>query len=186
MSDERWAGRPGPITPVASIGEHVLIRRLRGYHLYRILYREGLPLSNTLTVNFGAIAAGATLASQSLQVPLELNDLQLGQFRMRVLEDIRLTIWQPRSVGRFQVKNVISNVTPFTEINDPCGHVTEIFVYEDEWPFVDVNNPTGYNLALARAQFYGFRYGLDKIGEYTEESLAGIAQPYTAVVGEGY
>lgn len=183
---ERWAAKPGPITPVAGVGEHILVRRVKNYYMYRVLYREGLPPSAPLMRDFGAVAAAATTAGVSLQTPLEMDDFHLGQFRVKVLEDIRLTIWQPRSIGRFQTKNIISQITKFTEIVDPCGHMTELFTFEDEWPFVDINNPTDYNLAVSRVLFYGFKYVLDKVGEYTEAQLPGISQPYTAVIGEGY
>ena len=87
MSDERWAGRPGPITPAAGIGENILLRRLKKYFLYRVLFREGLPPGAALVRDFGAIGAGVTVAQQSLQAQLELTEDQIGQFRFFPLDD---------------------------------------------------------------------------------------------------
>lgn len=184
MSDELFYARPGPITPVAGIGQNILVWRLKHYELFRVQFREGLPPSEPLMRDFGAIAAGATSAGNSLQAELEMPDFQLGQFRVYPLEDLRVTIWLPRSVGRYQVKNTVAQVTAFTPIYDPCLHTTEFFTFEDTWPYLDVMNPRALGYTLTRVVFYGFKYVLERIGTF--EEITQVSLPYAAVVSEGY
>ena len=184
MSDELYAARPGPITPIAHIGQNILVYKTKHYELFRVLYREGIPPSTPLMRDFGAIAAGATLAGQSMQAELEMPDNQLGQFRIQCLDDLRVTIWQPRSLGRFQNKNIVAQVTAFTTIMDQCSHTTEFTVFEDTWPFFDVMNPRIVATIQARVIMWGFKYVLDRI-EICDE-ISKVSLPYAAVVSEGY
>ena len=184
MSEELYAARPGPITPVAHIGQNILVYKTKHYELFRVLYREGIPPSTPLMRDFGAIAAGATSAGNSMQAELEMPDFQLGQFRIQCLDDLRVTIWQPRAVGRFQSKNIVAQVTAYTTIYDPCSHITEFTVFEDTWPFFDVMNPRAVATIQARVIMWGFKYVLDRIQICDE--LKDVSQPYAAVVSEGY
>jgi hypothetical protein len=181
---ELYSARPGPITPIAGIGQNILVYKQKKYFLYNVVYREGLPYSAPLMMNFGAIAAGATLAGQSLQNILEMPDNQIGQFRMQVLDDVQVTLWEPRSNGRFQLKNNIAQVSAYTALQDSCGHTTEFFVHEATWPFVDITNPRVAATVTARIAFYGFKYVVEQISEV--DNLNDISRPYTAVVSEGY
>lgn len=184
MSDELYYARPGPIVPLANIGQNVLIRRLNAYHLYRIRFREGVPPSAPLMNDFGAIAAGATLLGITLQPVLEMPEYQLGHFRMRVIEDIEIALLEPRAVARFDLRNVIAEVSAFTTIYDPCSHTTEFCVYEDTWPFANVTNPSDYALVVSRVVFWGFKYVLDFI--QSSDNIEAINQPYSAIVSEGW
>jgi hypothetical protein len=181
MPQENYPGRPGAITPVAQIGENIVVFRLDRYYLYRVLMREGLlPMLR----DFGALAAGATLLDQSLQVPLEMDDNHLAQYRWFVQDDIRVTLKQPRATSRFGTKQVISQVSLFTSLVDPCGHLSEFFSYEDEYPFCDITNPSAYALSQTRLVFYGFKYRLQELRNVAD--ISQITVPYTAVVGQAF
>lgn len=186
MPQENYPGRPGPITPVAQIGENIVVFRLDRYYLYRVLMREGILPSSTMMRDFGAIgAAPAVLLDQSLQVPLEMDDNHLAQLRWFVQDDIRVTLKQPRATSRFGTKQVISQATLFTPLVDPCGHLSEFFSFEDEYPFCDIANPTPYALSQTRLVFYGFKYRLEEIKSYASISQI-TGTNYTAVVGQAF
>lgn len=182
-SQEMYPGRPGPITPVANIGDNLAVLRRDATYLFRVLFREGLPPSIGLIRDFGALAIGAGLNDQSLQAQLEMPDSELGQFRMFVLDDFRITVKQVRAIGRFAAKNVVATISQWSHQIDPCDHLTEFFVYKDEWPWFDVLNTSGVALAQSRVAFYGFRYGMEQIGRYT--ALRDIPAAYQAVVAQG-
>ena len=185
MSEELYAAKPGPISPIAHIGQNILIYRLKHYELMRVLYREGIPASAPMMRDFGTIAPGITLAGQSMQAQLEMPEGQLGQFRIQCLDDIQVTIWQPRSVGLHQVKNTIAQVTAFTSIYDQDAHTTEFNVFEDTWPYFDITNPRRVATGLtSRVVMWGFKYALERIG--IEDEIDKISLPYEAVVSEGY
>ena len=177
-------GRPGPIIPVAGINENVLVHRDNLWFLYRVTGIEAISPSSGMIVDFGTIAAQGTTADQSLETPLELGNKELGQFRIRVLDDIRLSVFQPRQAGRFTIKRVQTTVGLLSRINDPCGHLSEIFSFRDEFPFVDVNNPGDAALVTTRASFYGFRYKVEELSVHDLAELKNIPGPYTAVFGE--
>lgn len=177
-------GRPGPIMPLAGPNENVLVHRDSLWFLYRVTGVEAVQPASGMIVDFGTIAAQATTSDQSLQTPLELGVNELGQFRIRVLDDIRLSVFQPRQAGRFTIKRVQTLVGLLGRINDPCGHLTEFYSYRDEYPFVDINNPGDSQLVISRAAFYGFRYKIELLSSHPLNELAKIPGPYTAVFGE--
>ena len=177
-------GRPGPITPLAGVNESLLVHRQNMWFLYRVTGVEAVHPSPALIVDTGAVNAAATTRDQSLQTPLELGEFELGQFRMRVLDDVRLTLYQPRQAGRFTVKRAQATVTLASRIADPCGHLSELYVYKDEYPYMDVNNPTDSNLLITRATFWGFRYKVQELSHHQLGKLAEIPGPYAAVIGE--
>lgn len=177
-------GRPGPITPLAGPQENLLVHRDNLWFLYRVTGVEAVQPASGMIVDFGTIAAQATTSDQSLQTPLELGQNELGQFRIRVLDDIRLSVFQPRQAGRFTIKRVQTQVGLLGRINDPCGHLTEFYTYRDEYPFVDINNPGDSELVITRAAFYGFRYKVEFLSSHPLNELAQIPGPFTAVFGE--
>ena len=177
-------GRPGPITPLAGPNENALVHRDNLWFLYRVTGVEAVQPSSGMILDFGTIAAQGTTADQTLETPLELGANELGQFRIKVLDDIRLTVFQPRQAGRFTIKRVQTTVSLLSRINDPCGHLSEIYSFRDEFPFVNINNPGDAQLVITRALFYGFRYKVQQLSVHPVTDLAEIPTPYTAVFGE--
>ncbi len=158
MSFDTGPYQPGPIRKVALPGENILLVQTDRYRLFQIAYIEPLPRSHPLVINVGAPAAGQTLADFNTQNVLDMEYGQLGQFRMKVLDDIHVVVLQPAQVSLHSTLNVIATVNPFTALADPSGHQTEVFIFEINRIFVRVTNPTRYNLAQARVALDGFRY----------------------------
>ena len=177
-------GRPGPLTPIAGPNQNILVHRENSWFKYRVTGVEAIPSSQGMVLDIGAINAAATTTDQTLQTPLDLGNFELGQARLRTLDDVRVTVNQPRQTGKFTAKRVQSTVSLPGRINDPCGHLSEFYWFKDEYPFVDVLNPTDYNILLARLVFWGFRYKIEELSQHPLITLKDIPGPYVAVMGE--
>lgn len=153
--------RPGPIAPIAQVGDNVLLSQRRTFEHYRIAFIESLPLSHALVVDAGAIAAGITANAVNPQLVLDLATGQLGHYRAHVLDDIHVQINQPAATARMSNRNVTARISAFTHLEDPYDAQAEFFILEDQRFFLLVTNPTGYALTQARVAFYGFRYVLE-------------------------
>ena len=152
--------KSGPIEPICLPGQIVGIWQKKNYVFGRVVYIEGIPPSDPIEVNLGAIAAGGTSAIVQT-VALSLSDDEFGQFRCKVKDDICAMLWQARPDGRYKLRNRNARVTRWTNEQDPCGHTTEFYVYEQDDAFHQALNPTAYNLTQARLVFWGFRYVID-------------------------
>lgn len=152
--------RAGLIEPIVEVGQRVLLVDREAYNLYMVAFIEPIPMSGPIILNGGAILAGATTASTTSQPVLDNNYGQFAQLRARVLDDIAVTVLQPQALARFTMKNVNAVITPFTALNDPDGHMTEFYIYEDDRIFVQIRNPHTVNLAQSRIAFWGFKYVL--------------------------
>lgn len=152
--------KPGPIEQIVLPDQIVGIWVNKNYRFRKVVYIEGAPRSDPIEQDFGAVAAQATTAITQLNL-LEMPDNEFGQFRAFVIDDIAANLWQGRSDGRYKLTNRNARITRATDLRDPCGHSTEFFVHEDDFAFMQILNPTDYNLTQARVAFYGFRYVLE-------------------------
>ena len=162
---ELYPFKAGPIETIVLPDETVGIWVNKIYKFYKVLYIEGIPQSDPMVLDFGALAAQTPTAITQLAL-LEMPDLEFGQFRAFVSDDIAASLWQGRSDGRYKVNNRNGRLTRFTDLRDPCGHTTEFYVHEDDFAFMQVLNPTDYALAQTRMNFYGFRYVLEVLKGY--------------------
>lgn len=154
--------KSGPIEPVCLPDQMVGVWVNKLYRFYRVNYIEGIPSSDPIEQDFGALAANANTAVIQLTL-LEMPDHEFGQFRTFVLDDIAAELWQGRADRRYKTTNRNARITHFTDLRDPCGHTTEFFVHEDDFAFMQAFNLTDYALTQSRAAFYGFRYVLETL-----------------------
>lgn len=152
--------KPGPIETIVLPDQMVGIWVNKVYKFYRVTYIEGIPRSDPLEMDFGALAALGLTAVTQLTL-LEMPDNEFGQFRGFVIDDIAASLWQGRADGRYSTANRNGRLTRYTDMRDPCGHTTEFYVHENDFAFMQVLNPTDYALAQSRVAFYGFRYVLE-------------------------
>lgn len=150
--------REGPIEPIVEVGQNVLLVDREAYNLYSVAFIEPIAISNVTIVNGGALAAGATSAVINSQAQLDNNYGQFAQLRAKLLDDVIVTLLQPQAVARFSMKNVNAVINAFTMVEDPCGHTTEVFIYEDDRIFAQFRNPHTVAVAQSRLAFYGFKY----------------------------
>jgi len=139
---------------------------------YRVKYIEPLPHK---VHNFGAINAESNPATAEVEVTdLYMPDGELACYQMIPLDDVELTVGQPKAKKRYATKNYVHKVTPF--VNQIGAVKTRIFVWEDEKVWFTPKNPTKYNRLMHRVMFHGWRLILEKT---TPEP------PYTTIGIEG-
>ena len=163
--------RAGSMQQVCLPGDLVGIWDQKVWTFGKITLVEGLPYGDPFIFNLGAIAAGGVV--QPVQLPnLAMSDLEFGQFRMRVLDDVAVGLWMGTADRRWRTKNQVARVTLFSHLMDEDASRTEFFVNEDDYAYIGAWNETSYPLAVARVAFWGFRYRY-------EPAVQPSGQPYT-------
>lgn len=158
--------KAGQIEPIVLPGQIVGLWVTKNFRFAEVVFIEGIPRSDPVTLDLGVVAAGATSAI-TLLANLDLPDREFGQFRAFVVDDFQALFFQARADNRYKLENVNATITRATTLRDPCGHLTEFYVYQDEHAYMQALNPTGYALTQTRVAFYGFRYVIEPRVEYT-------------------
>jgi len=152
--------------PIALPGEYIKVIGAGGKNnvkYFRVIAIEPLPVYEH---DFGSINAGETKEKQEVQA-LYVPRGQLAQYRVRVIDNIRLYMYQPRSDSKFTTKKAKFYISPEIAGTD-FVNLTEFYVFEDQSVYFDVENPGTSNLSNARVQFAGFKYVLEEVKEEPE------------------
>ncbi len=159
----------GPISPVARINENLSIWTAGKWEHNRIIYMEPMPRSSPMVVEMvsasGAvtIAANGTIAKRLVAI-LRMGDTELMHLRWEPIDDMEGVLWEQSSVGRFVARNVHARVDRLTHIRDPYLATTTFFIVGKERDMnLEVRNPNGIALPLARFVFFGYRYLLEPL-----------------------
>ena len=152
----------GPIEPICMPGENVGIWVNKVYEFYRVLFIEGLMRSNPITIDLGALAAGAATAVIELLL-LEMPRQEFAQFRCEVLDDVEVILYQGRADQRHKLFSRVATYSRFLRQLDPDGHTGEFYGFEDNNAFMQATNNTDYALTQARVTFWGFRYVVEPL-----------------------
>jgi len=158
--------RAGPIEQVNMPGETVGLWINKVYEFYKVLFIEGIMRSDPVTLDLGALAAAAISAVTQATL-LQMPDLEFVQLRLEVLDDIEVIIYQGRADQRHKLQNVVATLSRFNREFDPCAHQTEMFEFEDNFIFLQATNQTGYALTQARVVFWGYRYVLEALPDFS-------------------
>lgn len=169
---------PGVIQPVVQIGENLGIWSDSKWLYFKTDYIEPVPRSSQSVVNFGALAAAATIGKALVQI-LRLESLQLLHLRFEPLDDVELVLWEKGGAQRFINRSFTARISLLTCLRDPYLATTTFFVLgRDKDPFIEVFNPSiTYARAQSRAIFWGYRYILQELK--TEPAV------YTRIPAEG-
>lgn len=150
---------PESFEPVVRKGDNVELLKsdkdILGY--YTVKYIEPLPRKQH---DFGAIN-NETSSGDTEVTDLYMNDGELAQYRMILLDDMEVTISQPKAKKRHATKSYVHTMTPYTVQAAP--HLTQFFIFEDEKVFFDVKNPTKYVRGIHRIMYLGWRFILEKL-----------------------
>lgn len=163
--------------PKVKIKENIAVFVDKTWKYLEVEYIEPLPPSKDLIKDFGAITAGSS-SGDTVVDSLEMETDEVGQFRFYPLDDIQIEVKQPKSMTRFSNKNTRVRVDQYTATVDPELKSTELFVSEDDYPYMDIENPTQYDLTQSRVMFFGYRI----VGR----QLADEPDRTSWVVGQGY
>lgn len=158
--------KAGAIEPIVLPGETVGVWVNKQFSFYSVDYIEGVPRSDPIEFDFGAIAAGATTAVTQLTL-LEMPKNEFGQFRAAVIDDISVVLYQGRADQRHKLSGRVASYTKFTDLFDPDGHNGEFYVCEKNYAFAQATNQTDYAVVTARVAFWGYRYVLTELPQYS-------------------
>ncbi len=158
--------KAGPIETIVMPGEIVGIWVNKVYNFFRVDYIEGVPRSEPIEIDLGAVAAGAQSAIIQLAL-LEMPTEEFGQFRAEVLDDTSTILFQGRADQRHKLFTRVATYTRFGSQKDPDGHSGEFYVHENNWAFMQAQNQTDYALTQTRIAFWGFRYVLTAAKEFS-------------------
>jgi len=158
--------KAGAIEPIVLPGETVGIWVRKQFTFFQVDYIEGTPRSDPLEFDFGALAAGAPTAVTQLLL-LEMPDNEFGQFRAAVIDDISVVLYQGRADQRHKLRSRVATYTKFTDLFDPDGHTGEFYVCGNNNAFAQATNQTDYAVVTARIAFWGFRYVLTELPQYS-------------------
>lgn len=167
--------------PVVEIGQNFSVITAQGTEkFFEVVYIEPLPKCYDLVEDFGSITSGSTDSSNKItriegegSAKTETDLSEVFQLRMEVIDDIILTLKQPAAQSRFKTRNDELRVDAFTP-----PELTEIYVYEDDVPYIDAYNGTQYTLSKTRVIFWGWRI----VGR----QLSKAPDKYTRIVATGF
>lgn len=146
----------GGMEPIAMPNHNVRI--IYGEQIfYRQVQRmESIPPFQAIDV--GAIAAGATSPNPAQIATLQNFDFEFSQIRWYPIDHMQVTMYLPNADGKFRLKTLLVPVDEMVVERDPDLHLTEVFIWEDNTPWVTCLNYTQYNNATSRIIAMGFRY----------------------------
>ncbi|MDP2727625.1 MAG: hypothetical protein Q8P59_08780 [Dehalococcoidia bacterium] len=169
---------PAPITPVVHIGERLGIFTGNGHTYQFVKFIEGMPAGSPMIADILALSGGTVLAAagapvnKTLAAILQVNTNEFLHLRLKPLDDVEITLWEPSGGARFNARGVQARLTLDTQNYDPHMACSTIFVYGLERDVnLQVQNMTSYALPGARVAFWGYRYILTPIDPSDQELL---------------
>lgn len=131
------------------------------------------PIAMIGPIDFGSITSGAAATdadgNNEVEVTeLELNQNQVGQYRVDPVSAVEIELRQTgRQEQRLVNANSVSQITPTTPPN-----LREVWQLSTGNPYLVVNNPNQYALDHSLVRFQGFKYLLEE-GEIADSEVSG-------------
>ncbi len=172
----------GLIEPVALPNENVCIVYGTDYYYRKVSWLESLPPSQFL--NIGAIAAqtnSGKIPAPNLRFPKE----EFAQIRWFVLDNAQIRLWLPDADGKYRTQGMMFYVDLNTVYRDPCLHLTEFSIWEDQVPSFEALNGMDYALAQCRLIGFGFRYKVARVSAEVEAQIKAGTKACTYVFATG-
>jgi len=172
------------LKPIALPEQRLILRTVEEeIGSYEVVYVEPLPY---LVLDFGTIAAKSfarsprttnLIAVEEDKIDatkvLELPENGLAQWRMKILDDIEVKLFQPLATPRWVLKAVSLTIDKrLHQVNLPLN-LTQFFQFENRSIGFKVRNPTEKEINLSRMVLYGWRFYLKPIPR--------PAPPYTII-----
>ena len=153
--------------PIVRPLENVAIFTPEGKYVFgQVVYLEPIQPE---TISLGSVSAADPTNYPTYRGMTELTDLELGknefaQYRLFVLDDILVEVYQPAALSRYMLKARPTRIS----VRSPNNFV-ELFVFEDKVPTIKYYAVTFRDIANARLLFYGFRYIIKRLEEKPKE-----------------
>lgn len=149
---------------------------LEGYTAH--IYGGGLPPNGMnvkclavgalpeLLKDFGAITATSWITDKE-DTQLEMNTMELGQFRFKILDDIKATLKNPSPVQQWRTKSGQFYMTKFDDTftfnMEQQWMMSEFFTFEDYTPRFNFYSIPA--IATSRIVYSGWRFKLEEIAQ---------------------
>lgn len=173
----------GLVEPVAQINQNIAVYWGNKW-LYRlVIYLEAIPPFQFL--NCGQVLLTAIHASPTKATNLEVRSNEFAQYRWFPLDNVQVYLWLPTSSGRQSLKNVRVPTDLYILDRDPCLHLTEFFVWQDNVPYFQPLNPMDYTVAQSRLVAMGFRFITEELAADVVGRIKAGTEPCTYVVAQG-
>jgi len=156
---ERHAFHPEEIKPIALVDEYLQVYDEGEWKYFKVTYIEPIqPFQR----DFGSLAAGTTTGDKDIE-ELKLGVGWCAIVRVVLVDDLQVTVKQPKAKTRYVVGEKIS--TYLTALNEVLGlrHLTELCILEDRVPIFDIKNPTKYDVPISRVVFYGLKMEVEEL-----------------------
>jgi hypothetical protein len=173
----------GLMEPVALIGHNVCVKFSNDNHYRRVIWFEPLPPFQFL--NIGAVAA-ATTSNRTPATRLQVWRNEFAQFRWYPLDAAQVRLWLPEANGRFNLRNTQVPVDPTIVNRDPCLHMTEFFVWEDQNPSFDAISYTGTGITQCRLIGMGYRFVTEALPAADVDRIRNGTLQCTYVIASGF
>ncbi|MFA5154609.1 MAG: hypothetical protein WC554_18840 [Clostridia bacterium] len=173
----------GLIEPVALIGHNVCVKYANDNHYRRVIWFE--PIAPFQFLDIGAIAA-ATTSARTQANNLQFWRNEFGQIRWYPIDTAQVRLYVPNADGRMNLRNLQVPVDPTIVTRDPCGHLTEFFVWEDRNPAFEAINYTAVALPQCRLIGQGFRFVTEELPTADISRIRSGALQCTYVVASGF
>lgn len=148
--------------PVALVDECIRITPKVGNDEYFIV-NHIVPLPG-YEVNVASTLTTGTESSKREMVELEMNHLELAQFRVEPIDNFKLNIYQFGEADPLYATRAYNfGIYPWVGKRDASLLTTEHFVYKDNVPYYSAYNDSGATLAVNRVRIYGIKYYLTKL-----------------------
>jgi len=160
--------------PIVKVREN--IRLLPVGTFWEVLFVEPL---HPIEYDFGSINAGASTGDTEI-TDLYMREGELAQYRVILLDDITITVKQPKAKTRYATEEKVTEISPFSHQIFKTMHPNEIFIFEDEKCYFVAKNPTRYNRDVNRVRFIGWKFVLKSIAQpekWTDIPIEGYESP---------
>jgi hypothetical protein len=141
--------------PLAIQNQNVAIHYVQNIFYRKVDYLEAIPPFQA--IDLGALAA-QTRSARTNVTNLDMPDDEFGQFRWYPMDNAQIRLFLPPAVGKFSLKNLQTTLDINIRDIDPCLHLTEFCVWEDNRPAIEAVNGMDYALNAVRMIAFGFRY----------------------------
>ena len=173
----------GLMEPVALIGHNVCVLYANDRHFRKVIWFEAIAPFEA--VNCGAVAANTT-SGRTQAVNLQFWRNEFGQLRWYPIDTVQARLFLPNADGRMNLRNLQISVDPTIVTRDPCGHLTEMFVWEDRNPAFEVINYTAQALVATRIIAYGFRFVTEELSAAVINRIKAGQEACVYVVASGF
>jgi hypothetical protein len=173
----------GLIEPIALIGHNVCVKYANDNHYRRVIWYEGIAHHQFL--DCGGIAANNTsgrVAANNLQGWRN----EFLQIRWFPIDTVQVRLFVPNADGRMSLRNQQVPVDPTIVTRDPCGHLTEIFIWEDRNPSFEALNYTAGAITQSRLIGYGYRFVTESLNQSEINKIMAGQAACVYVVASGF